>query len=137
MMTLTLQPSRCEQLGVALLHGLAAVAVLLSAVPPPLILMLWLALGYSGLRHWRVIAAPARIRTLVLGAEHSRVCGAGWSRRAAPPRGTFVSAWLVVLHFEFEAGGRPLRLLLWWDCLSRHDSWQLRRYLRGYPVPPG
>ena len=133
MTTLVLRPSPWERPAVAGLHALALLAIALSAAPPAALALLLAALAWSAAWHWRSYTGLAGVWALDLAPDYCRVHRAGTSHRAAPPRGVFVSAWLMVLRIEFGEGGRPLLLMLWPGCLSRRDDWRLRRYLRAYP----
>ncbi len=137
MATLRLRPSRFERLAVPGLHGLAALAVALSAVPALLALPLWAALACSARAQLRAGAGAERVVALGLAADHCLVHYADRTVRAEPPRPLFISEWLLVVRIRRGDRQRPLLLMLWPGSLSGCDGWRLRRYLRGYPLSPG
>ncbi|MEX2468928.1 MAG: hypothetical protein WD396_04155, partial [Pseudohongiellaceae bacterium] len=137
MTTLRLRPSRCERRTVLGLHGLAALAVALSAVPVLLALLLWIALASSACAYWRAGSGGGRVVALGLAADHCVVHYAHGTLRAEAPRALFVSEWLLVLRIGRGDRQRPLLLMLWPGSLSGRDGWRLRRYLRGYPLTLG
>lgn len=137
MTQLRLRPSRCERLTVLGLHGLAALAVALSAVPVLLALLLWLALAGSASACWRAGSGGDRVAALGLAADHCVVHYAHGTLRAEVPRPLFISEWLLVLRIGCGDRQRPLLLMLWPGSLCGRDGWRLRRYLRGYPLTSG
>ena len=131
--TLTLRSSVTLTAVLFLVHGLAAIMVLVTDLPPVFKLALWIALAFS---NWRSVLVHALRRgehvpvaiTLRSDGELEVAYRNGELARVVVDDRTTVFSWLVVLLVNRD--GRTIALTLPHDALEEESHRQLRLWLR-------